>query len=155
VSATEPPPALFAGVEPLEVFVELLADLPTERSSTDFYDRICEAICRLTTMRRAAIFMADLPRRRAVVVGAHGTSFRELITLSPSPVLQSEAVLHDSRGYDLDVSLREGRIILTNTKEKGPAKVWLRLPGFAASGQVYRGECVEGPAHTRIAASGR
>ena len=80
----ERPAALFAGVEPLEVFVELLADLPTETSSTDFYDRICEAICRLTTMRRAAIFLADLPRRRAVVVGAHGTSFRPLITLAPS-----------------------------------------------------------------------
>ena len=88
----ERPAALFAGVEPLEVFVELLADLPTETSSTDFYDRICEAICRLTTMRRAAIFMADLRRRRAVVVGAHGTSFRELITLSPSPTLLSTPI---------------------------------------------------------------
>ena len=41
------------------MFVELLADLDTDTSSTEFYDRICEAICRLTTMRRAAIFMAD------------------------------------------------------------------------------------------------
>ena len=55
----EHPRSLFAGVEPLEVFVELLAELDTDTSSTEFYDRICEAICRLTTMRRAAIFMAD------------------------------------------------------------------------------------------------
>jgi signal transduction histidine kinase len=85
--SVERPPALFAGVEPLEVFVELLAELDTDTSSTDFYDRICEAICRLTTMERAVIFMADITRRRAVVVGAHGTSFRELMSLSPSPSL--------------------------------------------------------------------
>jgi signal transduction histidine kinase len=85
--SVERPPALFAGVEPLEVFVELLAELDTDTSSTDFYDRICEAICRLTTMERAAIFMADITRRRAVVVGAHGTSFRELMALSVSPAL--------------------------------------------------------------------
>jgi signal transduction histidine kinase len=83
--SVERPPALFAGVEPLEVFVELLAELDTDTSSTDFYDRICEAICRLTTMERAAIFMADITRRRAVVVGAHGTSFGEL-TLSASHI---------------------------------------------------------------------
>jgi signal transduction histidine kinase len=83
-SATaEHPSALFAGVEPLEVFVELLAELDTDTTSTDFYDRICEAICRLTTMERAAIFMADAGRRRAVVTGSHGGSFRDL-TLPPS-----------------------------------------------------------------------
>ncbi len=92
------PPALFAGVEPLEVFVELLAQLDTDTSSTDFYDRMCEAICRLTTMERAAIFMADITRRRAVVTGSHGGSFRDL-TLAPSliatPIVQ-EALREDS-----------------------------------------------------------
>ena len=51
--------------------------------------------------------------------------------LSPSPVLQSEVVLHDSRAYDLDVTLRQGRVVIENTRDKGPAHVWLRLPGFA------------------------
>ena len=85
--SVEHPRSLFAGVEPLEVFVELLADLDTDDSSTEFYDRICEAICRLTTMRRAAIFMADAARRRVRVVGSHGTSFSQLATLTPSPTL--------------------------------------------------------------------
>jgi signal transduction histidine kinase len=85
--SVERPPSLFAGVEPLEVFVELLADLDTDTSSTEFYDRICEAICRLTTMRRAAIFMADAGRRRVRAVGSHGTSFAQLATLQPSPTL--------------------------------------------------------------------
>jgi nitrate/nitrite-specific signal transduction histidine kinase len=91
-------PSLFAGVEPLEVFVELLADLDTHTSSTEFYDRICEAICRLTTMRRAAIFIADTSRRRVRAVGAHGTSFSQLATLRPTLVntpIAQRALLED------------------------------------------------------------
>ena len=88
----ERPPSLFAGVEPLEVFVELLAELDTDTTSTEFYDRICEAICRLTTMRRAAIFMADAGRRRVRVVGSHGTSFEQLATLQPTPALVSTPI---------------------------------------------------------------
>jgi signal transduction histidine kinase len=80
------PPALFAGVEPLEVFVELLAQIDADTPSDEFYDRICEAICRLTTMRRAAIFMADAGRRRVRAVGAHGTSFSQLAELRPTLV---------------------------------------------------------------------
>jgi signal transduction histidine kinase len=94
----ERPAALFAGVEPLEVFVELLAQLDTETSSTEFYDRICEAICRLTTMRRAAIFMADAGRRRVRAVGAHGTSFQQLAELRPTLVdtpIAQRALLED------------------------------------------------------------
>ncbi len=82
----ERPAALFAGVEPLEVFAELLADINTDNSSTEFYDRICEAICRLTTMRRAAIFMADPGRRRVRAVGAHGTPMSQLAALRPTLV---------------------------------------------------------------------
>ena len=104
--SVERPPSLFAGVEPLEVFVELLADLETDTTSTEFYDRICEAICRLTTMRRAAIFMADAGRRRVRVVGSHGTSFAELSTLQPTPTLISapiaqRALLEDAGGRRL------------------------------------------------------
>src|SRR5205823_4160663 len=91
-------PSLFAGVEPLEVFVELLADIDVQTSSTEFYDRICEAICRLTTMRRAAIFMADADRRRVRAVGAHGISFSQLAALRPTLVntpIAQRALLED------------------------------------------------------------
>src|SRR5437660_8215566 len=96
---TERPPVLFAGVEPLEVFVELLADIDTDTSSTEFYDRICEAICRLTTMRRAAIFMADAARRRVRAVGAYGISSSQLAALRPTLVntpIAQRALLEDS-----------------------------------------------------------
>jgi signal transduction histidine kinase len=86
MSSSERPAALFAGVEPLEVFVELLADLDTDTAPSEFYNRICEAICRLTTMRRAAIFMADAGRRRVRAVGSHGTSFEQLSELRPTLV---------------------------------------------------------------------
>jgi signal transduction histidine kinase len=91
-------PSLFAGVEPLEVFVELLSEIDVETSSAEFYDRICEAICRLTTMRRAAIFMADAGRRRVRAVGAYGISFSELAALRPTLVntpIAQRALLED------------------------------------------------------------
>jgi signal transduction histidine kinase len=97
-ASEEHPAALFAGVEPLEVFVELLAEIDTDTSSTEFYDRICEAICRLTTMRRAAIFMADAGRRRVRAVGAHGTSIAQLAALRPTLVntpIAQRALLED------------------------------------------------------------
>jgi signal transduction histidine kinase len=112
-ASAERPPSLFAGVEPLEVFVELLAELDTDTSSTEFYDRICEAICRLTTMRRAAIFMADVARRRVRAVGSYGTSFSQLATLEPTPELIStpiaqRALLDDEVVVVSDVSERIG-----------------------------------------------
>src|ERR1700759_4137058 len=106
--SVERPPSLFAGVEPLEVFVELLADLDNDTTSTEFYDRICEAICRLTTMRRAAIFMADAGRRRGRVVGAYGTSFSELSTLEPTPTLISAPIARRALVEDEVVVVSEG-----------------------------------------------
>jgi signal transduction histidine kinase len=92
MTATDRPAALFAGVEPLEVFVELLAEIETDNPASEFYDRICEAICRLTTMRRAAIFMADAARRRVRPVGAYGTPLQQLadlrVTLVNTPIAQ-------------------------------------------------------------------
>lgn len=97
-AVAEHPRSLFAGVEPLEVFVELLSKIETDTSSTEFYDRICEAICRLTTMRRAAIFLGDPGRRRVRVVGSYGTSFTQLARLRPTLVttpIAQQALLED------------------------------------------------------------
>ena len=94
----ERPPSLFAGVEPLEVFVELLADIDMHTAPTEFYDRICEAICRLTTMRRAAIFMADAARRRVRAIGSYGIPFEQLSGIRPTLVntpIAQRALLED------------------------------------------------------------
>jgi hypothetical protein len=45
--------------------------------------------------------------------------------------LQSAVLLHDSRTFDLDFTLHRGRVIVTNRKDKGEARVWLRLDGAA------------------------
>src|SRR5579884_2468248 len=93
-----PPPSLFAGVEPLEVFVELLADIDMHTAPTEFYDRMCEAICRLTTMRRAAVFMADAARRRVRAIGSHGIPFEQLSGVRPTLVntpIAQRALLED------------------------------------------------------------
>ncbi len=101
-SATSPSPAretsLFAGVEPLEVFVELLSEIESDTTSSEFYHRICEAICRLTTMRRAAIFLYDVGRQRVRAVGSHGIAYTRLANLRPTleqaPIAQ-RALLED------------------------------------------------------------
>ena len=100
-------PSLFAGVEPLEVFVELLAEVDTDTTSTEFYDRICEAICRLTTMRRAAIFMAEAGRRTVRAVGSYGTSFAQLATLEPSPTLVATPIAQRALAQDEVVVVSE------------------------------------------------
>jgi signal transduction histidine kinase len=98
MSVADRSPSLFAGVEPLEMFVDLLAGIDVQTSSTEFYDRICEAVCRLTTMRRAAIFMADADRGRIRAVGAYGTSSAQLQALRPTLVntpIAQRALLED------------------------------------------------------------
>jgi hypothetical protein len=58
--------------------------------------------------------------------GVELTLWGNLPQLSDSPVLESAVVLHDGRGYALDLTLVRGRIVLANTRDKGPARIWLR-----------------------------
>jgi signal transduction histidine kinase len=74
---SEPAPAAAAGVggvsiEALELFVEVLSQAEQDPRSDAFYDRLCEAVCRLARMRRAIIFRYDAARRRVRAAGAHG-----------------------------------------------------------------------------------
>jgi signal transduction histidine kinase len=60
-------------VEALELFVEVLSESEPDDAPRDgFYDRLCEAVCRLARMRRAVIFRYDSARRRVHAAGAHG-----------------------------------------------------------------------------------
>lgn len=59
--------------EPLDAMVELLAGLDDDRGDGHgFYDRLCEAMCRLTTMRRAGLMLYQQARRLVVPAGSHG-----------------------------------------------------------------------------------
>ena len=61
------------GIDALELFVEVLSQAEDAEGDV-FYDRLCEAVCRLVHMRRALIFRYDPPLRRVRAAGAHGLS---------------------------------------------------------------------------------
>jgi hypothetical protein len=66
------------------------------------------------------------------------TLWGNLPKLSEFSGLESAVILHDSRAFDLDFTLRRGRVIVTNRKESGTARVWLRIEG--AGFQLTLGE---------------
>jgi signal transduction histidine kinase len=59
-------------IEALELFVEVLSQSDQGPTGDGFYDRLCEAVCRLARMRRAVIFRYDWASRRVRAAGAHG-----------------------------------------------------------------------------------
>ena len=85
--------ALSQRTEALDVIVELLGALDgTLQSGREFYDRLCEACCRLGAMERAGLLLYDDARQLVVVVGGHGVDpelARELYgTLEETPIAQ-------------------------------------------------------------------
>jgi signal transduction histidine kinase len=77
------------GVEALELFVEVLSQ-SEQTTGDDFYDRLCEAVCRLARMRRAVIFRYDSARRRVRAAGAHGVDIDQFagahVTVESAPI---------------------------------------------------------------------
>jgi signal transduction histidine kinase len=83
-------PAPRAGT--VEVLVGLLAELDAATESGVFYDRVCRALCTLTTMRRAALLLHDSAYRTVIPMGSHGVD-PELVrriegTLDETPIAQ-------------------------------------------------------------------
>jgi signal transduction histidine kinase len=79
------------GIEALELFVEVLSQSElVENAGDGFYDRLCEAICRLARMRRAIIFRYDPASRRVRAAGAHGLSLERFasayVTVESAPL---------------------------------------------------------------------
>src|SRR5919198_575353 len=90
-------------VETLDVFVELISEIETD-SPGEFYNRICEVLCRLTTMRRAGLFLYDESVGRVVAVGSHGIEQSLLLdvhgTLEETPVAQKALALDEVQETD-------------------------------------------------------
>jgi signal transduction histidine kinase len=90
-------------VETLDVFVELISEIDTD-SPGEFYNRICEVLCRLTTMRRAGLFLYDESVGRVVAVGSHGIEPSLLLdvhgTLEETPVAQKALALDEVQETD-------------------------------------------------------
>ena len=108
-----------ARVEALEVFVELLSEAESPDAPEEFFNRMCEAVCRLTSMRRAVVFLYD-ETRRDVRAGGHGVDAAELAevhtTLEQTPVAQR--------------ALAEDRVVLIaeNIEEELPTAYQRFLP---------------------------
>jgi signal transduction histidine kinase len=104
-------PAASSHAEVVELIAELLSEISEDAPPDAFYDRLCEAVCRLTAMRRAVIFRYDDARRRVRAAGAHGIElarFAELhVTVESVPVarqaLAEDRVLEVSGVEDLDL----------------------------------------------------
>ena len=85
--------ALSQRTEALDVIVELLGALDgATQSGRQFYDRLCEACCRLGAMDRAGLLLYDDARQLVVVVGGHGLDAGPLTelygTLEETPIAQ-------------------------------------------------------------------
>jgi signal transduction histidine kinase len=85
--------ALSPRTDVLDVIVELLGALDgATQSGRDFYDRLCQACCRLGAMDRAGLLLYDDARQLVVVVGSHGVEpglLSEVYgTLEETPVAQ-------------------------------------------------------------------
>ena len=70
----------------------LIAELDSATEAGEFYDHVCEALCRLTTMERAGVLLYDPATRAVRFVGSHGVD-REAVgeiegTLDETPIAQ-------------------------------------------------------------------
>src|SRR5918995_2743123 len=105
--------------EALDVVVQLLFELDEERELDDFYDRICEGVCRQTSMERAVLFLYDAERKLVLPAGSHGV-YREFIahgygTLEETPIAQR--------------ALAEDRVVETTDLANDVPARYSNLPG--------------------------
>jgi signal transduction histidine kinase len=112
--------------ELFDVFVGMLSEVDADSEgppSDAFHDRLCEAVCRLTAMQRAVLFLYDPADRRAEVAGAHGIDRDRLseldVTLDDAPMarraLAEDRVVVVSDGIDAQVTAAYARLFGVTT----------------------------------------
>jgi signal transduction histidine kinase len=80
MSVTGPSERASIGIDVLELFVGVLSQSEESLAGGDgFYDRLCEAVCRLAHMRRSVIFRYDSATRRVRAAGAHGLDLEQFV----------------------------------------------------------------------------
>ena len=95
-------------VRAVETFADLLFAIDSDDGQGGFYDRLCQAACRLAEMDRAAVFLYDSVLRRVRVVGSHGIdvdAFRDVhLGVDSAPMalraLSEDRVLEATDGFD-------------------------------------------------------
>jgi signal transduction histidine kinase len=104
-------------IEVLEVMSDLLSGVGEGSPPDAFFSSLCEAICRLASMKRAVLVRYDSVRRRVRAVGAHGIElelFADLfLTIDSVPVarraLAEDRVLEvlGAEDFQVQASVRE------------------------------------------------
>lgn len=98
----------------IDVLVGLIAGVDDPESAGQLTDRICEAVCRMTSLSRAAIFLHDPTLGVSRPVGSHGVP-QEMIasvaaTLDEMPVAQrvlvEDRVIEVSRNLEFELPAR-------------------------------------------------
>lgn len=92
----------------------LIAELDSGTDAGEFYDHVCEALCRLTSMERAGVFLYDSASRAVRPVGSHGVdkTLMDQIegTLDETPIAQralsEDAVVAASEHLEREVPPR-------------------------------------------------
>jgi nitrate/nitrite-specific signal transduction histidine kinase len=101
-------PAPRAGT--VEVLVGLLAELDEATESGVFYDRVCQAVVTLTSMRRAVLLLHDETYRSVIPVGSSGVDTERLKrvggTLDETPIAQ--IALEEDRVVEVGVNGGDG-----------------------------------------------
>ena len=113
ISATTP--SLRA--DTVDVLVELIAEIDTATDAGEFYDRLCTALCELTSMERSGLFLYDHTLRSVRAVGSHGVEPSLLAdvegTLDETPIAQralaGDAVVEVSERLEEEVPPRYAR----------------------------------------------
>jgi len=131
----------------LDTVVQLLFELNEGGEADQFYDRICEAVCRRTPMERAVLFLYDEERRLVVPAGSHGVAPEILAhtygSLEETPIAQralAEDAVLDTVDIASDVPARyatlPGIVKLTCTPVAA-AGHWLGVIFSERDGQDY------------------
>lgn len=104
-------------VEALEVVSDLLLGIGEGSPPDAFFSSLCEAICRLASMRRAILFRYDPVRRRVRAVGAHNMEierFTDLFVTVDSVPIARQALAEDrvlevvgANDFNIPESLRQ------------------------------------------------
>jgi signal transduction histidine kinase len=114
-----PAESLEPRVDVLDLMVQLLSETETAPPTSEFYGRLCEALCQLTSMERALLFLYDDARHRVLAVGAHGLELAEFagmrVTVEDAPIavraLKEDRVVEVSEDIDRAVPPGYARLL--------------------------------------------
>jgi len=113
------PSSLEPRIDVLDLMVQLLSETETAPPTSEFYGRLCEALCQLTSMERALLFLYDDARHRVLAVGGYGldlAAFAGLrVTVEDAPIavraLQEDRVVEVSDDIEKAVPAEYARLL--------------------------------------------